>query len=848
MNKEADRYFYEAFTSFESGRYEKSLKNCHAALNILLSSPEPDSAEIAKIYTGMGGIYRSFNEYDNALKYLKRAEEMQVATASDSFEIAVTYTNLGLYYADFCDYDKALDYIDRAFKIFMKSTSDSSIIAKAYSNMGFVYLRMGRHEEALKQFRRAEKLISKDSLFLSVVNINLGVCLRDLGRHDEALTYHLRALNIQEKILPKDSIDKAITYNSIGITYNANGQHQKALEYHEQALKIRKKVLPDSLETAQSHQNKCGVFISLKKPKKAIDEANYARRIYDNISLPQDNILRGILYCSLGDAYVMLNPMNKKALKCYSHALHIFEPKLPLKGDSIATLYDRSANIQYLNGNIPGTFEYIAKLSALLPSLYEDAMMIFNEGFRLHKIRRLSGYLDTIHSASYTHFGGIEPSESYSLLLKTKDISAEAEFAVRAYLPDRYPEHKEKFTLLQNMQISLQQLEVNDMGGNDILRLKKEIQNLEDELAPYVREISFSKHMSNLSISNIMENIPLGSALLEFGWFNYDWPFADQERGVKPGGRYYAYLLCGGEISLRYLEAEDIVHTELYALREKIVGEKSEIEGVHGELQELHRLLITPFMEKLQGLSHLYIAPDGELYKLPFELLRDESGSALSEMLSINYLSSGRDFVRPKKWNKPFESYNSIAILADPSYDLPDGFETQRDAELERGASSVKSREVDKLEKCTRLLSTRAEADALDRVFKGEKERLYELEAKKTALFRLGATDIIHIATHGFYLKKRLKEDTPFTPDRKDAYGYAEDPLIRCGLMFAGVNDWLDPAKHDPPDDYGDGILTAKEVLSLDLHETDMLVLSACETGLGDSNNGEGIQGLRRAI
>jgi CHAT domain-containing protein len=217
-------------------------------------------------------------------------------------------------------------------------------------------------------------------------------------------------------------------------------------------------------------------------------------------------------------------------------------------------------------------------------------------------------------------------------------------------------------------------------------------------------------------------------------------------------------------------------------------------------------------------------------------------------MFLVSYLSCGRDFVRLHKKPEHWGGYDSAVILADPSYYLTGESPAQGEVPPEREVTPPKTRDVDKLEKSPRLLSTRVEADALDRVFAGNKLKLYELDAKKTAMFHVGAADIVHIATHGFYLNKQSLEDKPFAIEREEVFNSAEDPLIRCGLMFAGVNDWLDPEKQDPPDDYGDGILTAKEVLTLDFKSTNLLVLSACETGLGDANSGEGIQGLRRAF
>jgi len=250
-----------------------------------------------------------------------------------------------------------------------------------------------------------------------------------------------------------------------------------------------------------------------------------------------------------------------------------------------------------------------------------------------------------------------------------------------------------------------------------------------------------------------------------------------------------------------------------------------------------------------------YIAPDGELYKLPFELLLNEKGKRLSDMYSVSYLSSGRDILRPENWNKSFEGYKSAAILADPLYKLPDDIITQAEDDNKpdehRGIISRQSRDIHNTQEelFKPLPFAEAEAAALDRIFNGKKEKRLKIDAKKYVLEKIGSHDIIHISTHGFAFEDNKFSEEDLKPISMDIPNIrAEDPLIRCGLAFAGVQNWLESDMKKPLKEYGDGILNAKELLSLDLSNTDLLVLSACQTGLGEIKNGEGIKGLRRAF
>jgi CHAT domain-containing protein len=140
------------------------------------------------------------------------------------------------------------------------------------------------------------------------------------------------------------------------------------------------------------------------------------------------------------------------------------------------------------------------------------------------------------------------------------------------------------------------------------------------------------------------------------------------------------------------------------------------------------------------------------------------------------------------------------------------------------------------------------EAYSLYKIFSRSKTTIYGIKANKYALKELESNDIIHIITHGFYNEVKESPKT-FSKDSLTTQHYiSEDPLINSGLVFTNVNDRSEFPNNKFEDAFGDCILSAKEVLSMDLHGTDLLILSACQTALGDHRNGEGIQGLRRAF
>jgi len=220
-------------------------------------------------------------------------------------------------------------------------------------------------------------------------------------------------------------------------------------------------------------------------------------------------------------------------------------------------------------------------------------------------------------------------------------------------------------------------------------------------------------------------------------------------------------------------------------------------------------------IRQLLGNTHtILLSPDAALNLIPFEALVDENNQYLVESYQITYLTSGRDLLRFK--NK-FPSQQPPIIMADPLYNQ-EGEKIALDPNI--------TRSID-LSSYTfpRLQGTEEEAKAIKNLLP-QAIVLTRSQATENALKQVKKPNILHIATHGFFLESSNNND--------------HNPLLRSGLVLAGVN--VSQSAGD------DGILTALETTNLNLVGTKLVVLSACETGNGDITTGEGVYGLRRAL
>jgi CHAT domain-containing protein len=256
-----------------------------------------------------------------------------------------------------------------------------------------------------------------------------------------------------------------------------------------------------------------------------------------------------------------------------------------------------------------------------------------------------------------------------------------------------------------------------------------------------------------------------------------------------------------------------------------------------GVAKELFGKLIKPLRSAFSGINRLLLSPDGELNLVPFAALAEENGEYVAQRFELTYLTSGRDLL---SLAAPAPARGRPVVMADPDYGQsairpPLDIGSYRSGDLDRSGLVF-----------TPLAGTAAEAKALQGLLKLDaQEVLTGANATEEKLKGLHGPRILHVATHGFFLSDQqvaagalrpvsFGADTPPLP-------LGENPLLRSGLALAGAN-----ARRSGESD--DGILTATEAAQLDLRGTQLVVLSACETGLGQVQQGEGVYGLRRAL
>jgi len=866
-----------AYLHSELGEFEASKRRFQEALETAKAAGWDEHPVMGVILDNHGTLCLRMGDLAGARESYERAGEVLGKCAAHDRSllknVAINKGNLAILHGSTGDLGRAIDYNKEAISIQRIDEGQREHLARSLQNLGVLYGKIGDAPEAEKLCREAAdirfEVLGPDHPDVGIGLLNLADCLREAGKLEEAMRYYQQAGAIHKKGDMEDTPSCATVLNGLGLCYLEMGMAAATAEDGHPELPA----FSDATIRDQALHRSEQLFMAARDVyHRAVGQEH--RRYAE----PLHNL--ALLRMCIGDCE-RAGPLCREVIEIEQH-------QLGSDHATLATSYGSMATVCAATHRLDEAMTWLKRNLEVHDKTMAEVFAVASERVRM-------GYLESIRSgldatlSFVLQYRSAKPADvlaAFDAVLRRKGIAAEVMAVQRdAVLGGRYRHLQDKLGALSQLRMHVAQKALAGPGPEGLQAHHRTLAEwndqkecLEADLARQIPEMSLEERLRAADCRAVALGLPEGVALVEFVRFPvFDFqavPLRGEPRW-KPA-RYLAFVLLAGEpdnVQMIDLGEAEPIDRMIADFRAGITGQTENRGGrdlgavpgddAEGQEREIGSALRAAVLDKLndalRGRRRLLLSPDGDLTRLPFEALPTGDGRRLIDDYHFSYVATGRDVLRfgAESSGQPAEPL----IVADPDFDLcsaGDGVgpgpapsepgqlpvgRHSRDLNRERGVHFG------------RLPGSRAEGEHIAGMLKVQP--WLEADALEARLKAYASPRILHLATHGFFLEGQKRDPNKEMRDLGALAAFSggpgrlapagiENPLLRSGLALSGANTWLADGRLPPEAE--DGILTAEDVSGLDLLATELVVLSACETGLGEIRTGEGVFGLRRAF
>jgi CHAT domain-containing protein/tetratricopeptide (TPR) repeat protein len=790
-----------------------------------------DQPETAFSLRALASHYQTMGDHAQAGPLYRRSLQITEAKlGKDHLQTALAHLELGQHYRTMGDYVKAEVHFHRSRKIHeAKLGVDHVDIGAVLSHLGLLYGDMGQYAKAEPLLRRSldicEAKLGKDHADTATGLSNLAHLYDRFGQRDKAESLYLRSLALTENRFGKEHRRTATVINNLAVLYAGMGQHAKAASLHRRSLEI------------------CEAKFGKDHPQTAFSLNNLA-----------------VTYWTLGE-YAKAEPLYRRSLDIREARLGKDHP------DTARTLHDMALNFA-AQDQWPKAAELLDKtrrakaahLTSFLSALTESELLTYLETkFRADFVGALAlGPAAPGQAAITAEWLLNGKGIAHQSLAEQNLLARDVQSLQNGQLALELKKARARLAALVNR---LPQLGQEAQYQKEMLELKTSEQDLAQKLARAVGR----PYRANpwVTLDEVRAKLSPRTAFIDIGRFSlWDFKFTKNSPAhyvawiTPPKGKGDVQLIDLGEaepIDKLVVETRKTLIESANATTK--IGEIEALEALQKPLRALSAKVLHPLLPAIEKYGEWIVCPDGALWLTPWNALLLKDDKFAVEKHLIRHVVSGRDLVL----DLPKVKAESAYIFADPDYDLSPSkvMAAAGGADKPRHQPEVRSiGSLGALPKVPRLPGTALEAEAIRpklQEWLGQAPKVFLEEKASEALVKAVKNPrVLTLATHGYFLpaQEAAVKDLRDVGDGKrpaaalDKKGQPiENPLLRCGLLFAGYNRRAEAKGNED-----DGILTGLEIIGMDLNGCELVVLSACETGLGDVRSGEGVAGLRQAF
>ncbi len=806
---------------FHLGREKDKLKN---SLSNAKDDAKPDADDAidkgtdAVTHLRTGELLYASSKYDVAEFEFDRAKNLMGNKPSDP-NYARLESDYGLLYQTQGRYTEAAEHTDKALELRQKYAPNSPEYAVSLNNKGVLLKELSEYLEAEKYLKESKKInaeqVGKESLAYAINLNNIAMLYHELGRYSEAEDLMDECLSVAEKSLGNKSSNFIRLRINKAIILRDNNKYSEAEQIYLEAIKVKEARLgkkhPDY---AQLKSGLAALYMEMGKMDQVEENLKTAAEIFEK-KFGENHPSYATTMFELGHFYRIQGDLNQseskltKALEIRKKVLGENHPEYLNTQEELAILKWQKGDISTASRDydmvIDRTMEYV---NAYFSSMSEKEKTRLWDKLRERLFRYYSFSIATRadNSASLEKMLNLHISTKGLLLNSTNKIKNAILNSDDNTLKAKYLSWlRRKENLARLYTYSKEELKEEKI---DLPAMEVETNDLERELTQMSSEFSEAYKIQTTDYKTIQKLLGSSEALVEIVEFHkYDKKFVDENT-------YAIFVIKNtGSPSLVLKENGKYMDTK---------GSKFYKNAVKFGLSDSksYNTYWSGIDTEIADKSDVYVSLDGVYNQINPNTLKTPSGSFLIDEKKLIFINSSKDIINLKE-NQTSATQKTATLIGNPHF----------------GSEG----------RITKLPGTKTEVESIEKLIGSKYKTTTYVEKNATeANLKKSNPTILHIATHGFFLSDVDISKSSRTLGVESSKA-KENPLLRSGLMLANAESVFDTnnVNHSSTNN---GILTAYEAMNMDLSNTDLVVISACETGLGDIKVGEGVYGLQRSF
>jgi CHAT domain-containing protein len=804
--------FLDNSGSFEADEKGNRLTSSIQNLSDLIEDKEKSTED--KAYTNLknGEMLLASNKFFLAEKSLRLAKKLYEEDGKKtSLNYSQVLSDLGMLYEMQGRLNKAQPFHEEALAL-RKSMSNEGMIAVSQNNIAVMQKEKGNFVEAEATMKAVlvKAMERKDRLTQALIHNNLAMTYLDMNKIRDAENQMHSCLSEASTVLKTNTANYIKLQINLANIYRLQKKYINAEQIYTNAIAVKEKKLGNHPDLAHLKKGLAQLYLEMDKSKEAEELLLSASEIYKR-KLGENNPATVSANQELGNYYRFTGNISK--------SLELLEKVAQNKKNIYGSSHPQYTQAMFDLAQTQWQAKKIIEAAISFDQMMSNTISYIREFFGSLNENEKTLYWDRtqIKVSQYLSFwdereGADSSSKKFiNLLIATKGFLLNGSSKARhqilqsgdAALISSYKQWLEcKELLNEAYQLSHEQLKEEGINADS---LSERCDALERELSQ--RNSTFKESQTERAITylDIQKSLLPDEAVVEIV----------QIRNSNREDHYVSYVIKPATLKRVYLGKATEINEAIAVFREKVINRQDE--------NFAYAKVWKPLSESLKGAKNLYISADGAYHQLSIQGLKDEDGRYLGDKVGLQLLCNSADVIEVKKNNLRGQRPASAVLIGNPKYGQGDMIEQLPGTELE----------VKKIAKL--LLMQKVKATSLI----GE-------SATEQKIKELHSPTILHFATHGYFLEDVSEVSSPKVLG-VDLEIAKANPLLRSGLLLANCENVFDE-NFKPSPESGNGVLTAFEAMNLELDKTDLVVLSACQTGLGTVKQGEGVYGLQRAF